>query len=144
MILRAPLLSLLSGQRLRPVMSKETHEDLEALARLIEGGEVTPVVDGTFALVEAAEAVPMPGAGARSREGRRAGLAADRGPTDRDSVSAGFSFAVAGNGTRTADEIPRRDCRIKARGVRQQGSAAPTKGATHAPEVIGMQLPVSP
>ena len=57
MILRAPVLSLFTGQRLRPVMSKETHEDLEALARLIEGGGVTPVVGRTFALVEAPEAV---------------------------------------------------------------------------------------
>lgn len=56
-ILRAPALSLFSGQRLRPVISKETHEDLEALARLIEGGEVTPVVDRSFALVDASEAV---------------------------------------------------------------------------------------
>jgi NADPH:quinone reductase-like Zn-dependent oxidoreductase len=56
-ILRAPVLSLFTGQRLRPVIAKETHEDLEALARLIEGGGVTPVVDRTFALVEAPEAV---------------------------------------------------------------------------------------
>ena len=56
-ILRAPVLSMFTGQRLRPVMPKESHEGLEALARLIESGEVTPVVDRTFALAEAAEAV---------------------------------------------------------------------------------------
>lgn len=56
-ILRAPVLSLFTGQRLRPVIVKETLEDLEALARLIEGGDVTPVVHRTFALVDASEAV---------------------------------------------------------------------------------------
>ena len=56
-ILRAPLLSLFVGQRLRPVVATEPHADLEALRELIEAGSVTPVVDRTFALNEAADAV---------------------------------------------------------------------------------------
>lgn len=56
-ILRAPLLSLFSGQTLAPVVSKETPEDLRALAELIEAGDVTPVVIKTFPLVDAAEAI---------------------------------------------------------------------------------------
>jgi NADPH:quinone reductase-like Zn-dependent oxidoreductase len=56
-ILRAPLLSAVTRQRLRPVISKETGEDLRALAELIERGEVTPVVDRTFQLVEAPDAI---------------------------------------------------------------------------------------
>ena len=56
-IFRAPLLSLVTKQRLRPVVSKETGEDLRALAELIERGDVTPVVGRTFALVEAADAI---------------------------------------------------------------------------------------
>ena len=34
-----------------------TREDLQALSELIEAGSVTPVVDRTFDLVEAADAV---------------------------------------------------------------------------------------
>ena len=57
MILRAPLLSLVTRQRLRPVMSKERRDDLQALAELIEAGTVTPVVGRTYPLVDAPEAV---------------------------------------------------------------------------------------
>jgi NADPH:quinone reductase-like Zn-dependent oxidoreductase len=56
-ILRAPLLSMFTGQRMRPVISKETREDLDALRELIEAGKVTPVVGRTFALNEAADAL---------------------------------------------------------------------------------------
>jgi NADPH:quinone reductase-like Zn-dependent oxidoreductase len=56
-MLRAPLLSLFSGQKLRPVVSKENQEDLLALAALVEAGKVTPVVGRTYPLVEAAEAI---------------------------------------------------------------------------------------
>ena len=56
-ILRAPLLSLFVSQRLKPVVATEPHADLEALRELIEAGSVTPVVDRTFALNEAADAV---------------------------------------------------------------------------------------
>ena len=56
-ILRGPLLSLFSGQRLRPVNSTENLEDLQALAELIVAGRVTPVVGKTYPLVDAAEAI---------------------------------------------------------------------------------------
>jgi NADPH:quinone reductase-like Zn-dependent oxidoreductase len=56
-ILRAPVLSLFSGQRLRPVATRENREDLRALAEMIEAGALTPVVGGTYALEEAADAV---------------------------------------------------------------------------------------
>ncbi|MDP9185422.1 MAG: NAD(P)-dependent alcohol dehydrogenase [Actinomycetota bacterium] len=56
-MLRAPLLSLLTGQRMRPVVAKETREDLEVLRELIEGGKLSPVVDRTFALTEVADAI---------------------------------------------------------------------------------------
>ena len=56
-ILRAPLLSLFVGQRLRPVVATEPHADLEELRELIEARSVTPVVDRTFGLNEAADAV---------------------------------------------------------------------------------------
>jgi NADPH:quinone reductase-like Zn-dependent oxidoreductase len=56
-MLRAPILSLFTGQKLRPVVSKETLEDLQALAELIEAGQVTPVIDRTYPLIEAPEAI---------------------------------------------------------------------------------------
>jgi NADPH:quinone reductase-like Zn-dependent oxidoreductase len=55
--LRAPLLSLFTGQRLRPVVSKELLDDLEALVELIDAGKVTPVVGRTYPLAGAADAV---------------------------------------------------------------------------------------
>jgi len=56
-ILRGPVLSLVSGQSFRPVISAEKKEDLRALAELIEAGKVTPVVDRRFALPEGADAL---------------------------------------------------------------------------------------
>jgi NADPH:quinone reductase-like Zn-dependent oxidoreductase len=56
-ILRAPVLSLFTRQRLRPVMVSEKQGDLRALAEMIDAGQVTPVVGKTFALVDAADAV---------------------------------------------------------------------------------------
>jgi NADPH:quinone reductase-like Zn-dependent oxidoreductase len=56
-VLRAPLLSLFVGQRLRGLISKENKEDLEALRELIEAGKVTPVIDRTYPLIEAPEAI---------------------------------------------------------------------------------------
>jgi NADPH:quinone reductase-like Zn-dependent oxidoreductase len=56
-VIRAPLLSLFVGQRLRGLVSGEKEEDLRALSELIEAGRVTPVIDRTYPLIEAAEAI---------------------------------------------------------------------------------------
>jgi len=56
-MLRAPVLSLFVGQKLRGIVSTEGHEDLEALAELIEAGKVTPVIDRTYPLIEAPDAI---------------------------------------------------------------------------------------
>jgi len=56
-MLRAPLLSLFVGQRLRGLVSKEEPEDLVALAELLEAGSVTPVVDRTYPLIDAPDAI---------------------------------------------------------------------------------------
>jgi len=56
-VLRAPVVSLFVGQRLRGLNSKVRQEDLVALKELIEAGKVTPVIDSTFALVDAPEAI---------------------------------------------------------------------------------------
>jgi NADPH:quinone reductase-like Zn-dependent oxidoreductase len=55
-ILRGPLLSLFVGQKLGGLTSK-LNQDLQAVADLVEAGEVTPIVDRTFDLVEAADAL---------------------------------------------------------------------------------------
>jgi len=56
-VLRAPLVSMFVGQRLRGLSVKEDQETLQALSELIEAGGVTPVIDRTFPLVEAADAI---------------------------------------------------------------------------------------
>jgi NADPH:quinone reductase-like Zn-dependent oxidoreductase len=56
-VLRAPLLSMFVSQRLRGLNVKENKADLEAVAGLIESGEVTPLVDRTYPLVEAPDAI---------------------------------------------------------------------------------------
>jgi NADPH:quinone reductase-like Zn-dependent oxidoreductase len=56
-MLRGAIVSMFVGQTLSGINAKETKEDLKALSELIEAGSVTPVVDRTFDLVEAADAV---------------------------------------------------------------------------------------
>jgi NADPH:quinone reductase-like Zn-dependent oxidoreductase len=56
-ILWAPLLSRFGSQRLRSLTATERTEDLLVLKELIEAGKVTPVVDRTYPLSEAAEAI---------------------------------------------------------------------------------------
>jgi NADPH:quinone reductase-like Zn-dependent oxidoreductase len=53
----APVLSLLSGQRLRPVIAKEKQEDLQTVRDLCAAGKVTPVVGKTYPLVDAPKAI---------------------------------------------------------------------------------------
>jgi len=55
--IRALLLSPFVRQRLRTFVAKESADDLLVLKDLIESGKVTPVVDKTYALREAAEAI---------------------------------------------------------------------------------------
>jgi NADPH:quinone reductase-like Zn-dependent oxidoreductase len=55
--LRAPLVSMFTHRRLRALMARERAEDLDAMTRLIESGAVTPVIDRTYALVDAPDAI---------------------------------------------------------------------------------------
>ena len=55
--LRAALLSPFVSQSLRPFMAVGRQEDLVFLKELIESGEVTPVIDRTYPLDEAPEAI---------------------------------------------------------------------------------------
>jgi NADPH:quinone reductase-like Zn-dependent oxidoreductase len=56
-MLRAPLVSLFVGQKLGGLNSKVKQDDLEALRELIEAGKVTPVIDRTYPLIEAPDAI---------------------------------------------------------------------------------------
>lgn len=55
--------SAFTRQRLRPFTSLEKRQDLLALADLLESGQVTPVIDRTYPLDDAAEALRYVGAG---------------------------------------------------------------------------------
>jgi NADPH:quinone reductase-like Zn-dependent oxidoreductase len=55
--LRAVALSRFVGQRLRMLSSTPRHDDLETLRQRIEAGQVTPLLDRTFPLVQVPEAI---------------------------------------------------------------------------------------
>jgi NADPH:quinone reductase-like Zn-dependent oxidoreductase len=50
-------LSLFSSQRLRPLTSKERLDDLQQLGELIEAGKLSPIIDRTYPLIEAPDAI---------------------------------------------------------------------------------------
>ena len=56
-VLRAPLVSLFVGQRMLGLATKIKHDDLVALTELIEAGTLTPVIDRTYPLIEAPDAI---------------------------------------------------------------------------------------
>ena len=60
---KAGVRSLFTRQRLRPNLQRETQQDLIVLRELIEDGAVTPVVDRTYPLSDAAQALAYVGAG---------------------------------------------------------------------------------
>jgi NADPH:quinone reductase-like Zn-dependent oxidoreductase len=55
--LRAVLVSLFVGQRLRGMLAKERAADLKALSELIESRAVTPVIDRAYPLADAPDAI---------------------------------------------------------------------------------------
>lgn len=55
--IRALVLSLFVGQRLTMLASKERYTDLETLRPFLEDGQVTPVIDRTYALTDVPEAM---------------------------------------------------------------------------------------
>ncbi|GAA4583629.1 NAD(P)-dependent alcohol dehydrogenase [Planotetraspora phitsanulokensis] len=55
--MRAPFVSMFTSQHLRGLASKERAQELEELGRLIEAGAVTPVIDRTYPLAEAPDAI---------------------------------------------------------------------------------------
>lgn len=61
--LRAGIWSPLLRQRLVPLTARQSRADLDTLTRLIDSGEVRPVVDRTFGFEDAAAAVAHVGSG---------------------------------------------------------------------------------
>jgi NADPH:quinone reductase-like Zn-dependent oxidoreductase len=59
--LRAVVVSMFVGQRLRSFFSKPRGADLVVLKELVEAGKLTPVIDRTFPLSETAEAISYVG-----------------------------------------------------------------------------------
>jgi NADPH:quinone reductase-like Zn-dependent oxidoreductase len=55
--IRALMLSPFLGQKLGTFISKENHEDMLVLKELIEAGKITPVIDRTYPLSEAPQAI---------------------------------------------------------------------------------------
>ena len=55
--LRATMMSAFVHQKLMTFINNENYEDLIVLKELIESGKVTPVIDRTYPLAEAAEAI---------------------------------------------------------------------------------------
>ena len=55
--IRAVALSPLVPQRLAMFVNRERHDDLDAVRQLIENGQVTPIVDRTYPLAEAPDAL---------------------------------------------------------------------------------------
>jgi NADPH:quinone reductase-like Zn-dependent oxidoreductase len=62
-MLRVALSSLRPGPKTKFFVAKSNPDDLTALARLIEAGEVTPVLDRTYSLPETADALTYQGEG---------------------------------------------------------------------------------
>jgi len=55
--LRAQLLTPFTGQRMRGLLARQRVDDLSVLRELLESGQVTPVIDRTYPLVEVPEAI---------------------------------------------------------------------------------------
>jgi NADPH:quinone reductase-like Zn-dependent oxidoreductase len=56
-MLRAPIVSLFVGQRLRGLATKIEREDLVTLTQMVEAGTVEAVIDRTYPLIEAPDAI---------------------------------------------------------------------------------------
>jgi NADPH:quinone reductase-like Zn-dependent oxidoreductase len=56
-MLRGPLVSLFVGQRLRGLATRVTKDDLLSVKELVETGSLTPVIDRTYPLIEAPDAI---------------------------------------------------------------------------------------
>lgn len=65
----APFLSMFTGQRLRAFLARENAADYQALAELAGSGAITPVIDRTYPLADAADAIRRIAAGHATGKG---------------------------------------------------------------------------
>jgi NADPH:quinone reductase-like Zn-dependent oxidoreductase len=56
-ILGSSLLARFGSQAITGMLAKPTREDLQQLVDMVAAGTITPVIDRTYPLVEAAEAI---------------------------------------------------------------------------------------
>jgi NADPH:quinone reductase-like Zn-dependent oxidoreductase len=68
--IRALMLSPFVGQKLGTFISSQNHQDLIVLKELIEAGKVTPAIDRTYLLSEAAHAIQYVAQGRARGKGR--------------------------------------------------------------------------
>ena len=68
-MVRAPVLSLFTGQTMKGFVATENAADLVVLKDLIEAGKVTPLIDRSFSLGDVPEAMRYLREG-RSRKGK--------------------------------------------------------------------------
>ena len=66
---RAPFLSLFTGHRLRAFIARENAADYQELGQLAESGTIRPVIDRTYALADAADAIRQIAAGHATGKG---------------------------------------------------------------------------
>jgi NADPH:quinone reductase-like Zn-dependent oxidoreductase len=69
-IVRAVILSAFIGQTMRPLTTRRSRQDLEQLRDLIEGGNLTPVIEATYPLSAAPEVRARPRCGTRTGQAR--------------------------------------------------------------------------
>jgi NADPH:quinone reductase-like Zn-dependent oxidoreductase len=66
---RAPFLSMFTGQQLRVFIAKENAAEYQALAQLAESDTIAPVIDRTYPLADAADAIRRIAAGHAAGKG---------------------------------------------------------------------------
>ena len=68
-VIRVTVASMFVRGQGKPSVKAQNHDDLVVLAELVGAAKITPVVDRSYALAEAPEAIARVGGRARARDG---------------------------------------------------------------------------